>query len=283
MKTVAILQARMSSSRLPGKVLLPLANQPMLARVITRLQRAVYLNSVLVATTTDPADDPIADFCTTHGVSFYRGEPYDVLARYLGAARSAGADTIVRITADCPLIDPALVDAAITALHDPQNPLDFVANRLPPPWGRTYPIGLDVEVCTRAALERAAVEAAAPHHREHVMPYLYDDLPPDCLPKAAPIVRAQTPRGFRVGLLHHSEDFGSVRWTVDTPADLQALNALYTLLAGRADYADWLEILALWQANPQLAHINAAVQHKTLYDVDARGKVGKESSRQVDK
>lgn len=278
MKTVAILQARMNSSRLPGKVLLPLANQPMLRRVISRLQRAAHLNSILVATTTDPADDPIADFCTAHGIACYRGEPYDVLARYLGAARFAEADTIVRITADCPLIDPALVDAVILALHDPQNPLDFCANRLPPPWGRTYPIGLDVEVCTRVALERAAHEATAAHHREHVMPYLYDDLPPDSLPKTAPIARAQTSRGFRIGLLHHPEDFGTVRWTVDTPADLQALNALYTLLAHRAERANWLEILAVWQAHPELARINAAVQHKTLYDVDARGKVGKETS-----
>ncbi|GAB4499836.1 MAG: NTP transferase domain-containing protein [Anaerolineales bacterium] len=281
MKTVAILQARMSSSRLPGKVLLPLADQPMLTRVITRLQRASRLDSILVATTTDPADDPIAQFCAAHGFACYRGAPYDVLARYIGAAQAAEADTIVRITADCPLIDPDLVDAALAALHDPQNPLDFCANRLPPPWGRTYPIGLDVEVCTRAALERAAHEATAAHHREHVLPYLYDDLPPDSLPATAPIARAQTPRGFRIGLLHHPEDFGAVRWTVDTPADLQALNALYALLGSRADFADWREILSVWQANPELQRLNAAVQHKTLYDVDARAV--KQARSQVDR
>ncbi|HEX9017549.1 MAG TPA: glycosyltransferase family protein, partial [Anaerolineaceae bacterium] len=172
MRTVAIIQARMSSSRLPGKVLLDIAGQPMLAHVVERTRRASSIDDVIVATTTDPSDDALAAFCSKRGYAVYRGSMFDVLDRFYGAARLARAEVIVRVTADCPVIDPAVVDQVVKAFHDQQA--DFACNRLPPPWHRTWPIGLDTEVCSFSGLERAWKEAVLPYEREHVMPFFYD-------------------------------------------------------------------------------------------------------------
>ena len=172
MRTVAIIQARMNSSRLPGKVLQDIAGQPMLMRVLERARRAKTVDDVIVATTTDPSDDPIEAVCRERGYLIYRGSMFDVLDRYYGAARLAQADVIVRVTADCPVIDPAVIDQVVEAFHT-QN-ADFACNRLPPPWKRTWPIGLDTEVCSFAGLERAWKEAVLPYEREHVMPFFYD-------------------------------------------------------------------------------------------------------------
>ncbi|MGB9521614.1 MAG: cytidylyltransferase domain-containing protein, partial [Anaerolineales bacterium] len=177
-KVIAIVQARMSSSRLPGKVLLDIGGKPMLARVIDRSRRAKWVDEVIVATTTEEEDTPIAVFCQQYDVPYYRGSQFDVLDRYYQTAKQFHADVIVRITADCPLIDPQLMDEVIEDLffwkRDQSKPLsqgekvlenpfwDFAANRLPPPWKRTYPIGLDTEVVTFAALERAWREAQQP-------------------------------------------------------------------------------------------------------------------------
>lgn len=261
---IAIIQARMSSSRLPGKVLLDIGEKPMLEWVVERAARAKKVDRVVVATTVDASDDPIAAFCHAHGYECFRGSLHDVLDRYVQAARHFHADVIVRLTADCPLLDPALVDFTVNAHRD----LDFVANRLPPPWGRSFPIGLDVEVVTRAALERAWAETSEKHHREHVMPYFYDDLPADALLRGKkPLVRTVSSRGFRVGLLHNPIDYGSLRWTVDTPEDLDAIRALAALLSPEFT---WLEALGLWRMHPEISAINADVQHKTSRDIDSR-------------
>lgn len=171
MNIAAIIQARMSSSRLPGKVMQDLAGKPMLLRVVERARKASLVDSVWVATTSDPSDDPIQELCAAQRIPFLRGSMHDVLDRYYQTAREAGAQAIVRITADCPLLDPQLVDATIQAFLDGR---DFAANRLPPPWTRSFPIGLDTEVCSFRALERAWKEAEQPYQREHVMPYLYE-------------------------------------------------------------------------------------------------------------
>src|SRR5512141_2099228 len=181
-KIAAIIQARMASSRLPGKVLLDIAGQPMLARVQARTLRASTVEEVLVATTADPSDDPVARYCEAHGIGYTRGSEFDVLDRYYQAARQLRAGIVVRITADCPVIDPQLIDEAVSTLLGGGGAnevgaapeFDFVANRLPPPFHRTFPIGLDVEVCTFAALERAWQEATEPFQREHVMPFIYE-------------------------------------------------------------------------------------------------------------
>src|SRR5512133_3030988 len=143
-RVVAIVQARMSSSRLPGKVLLDLAGQPMLARVVERARRSRRIDQVAVATTTDPSDDPVEAFCRERGYACVRGSMHDVLDRYYQAARQLQAGVIVRLTADCPLVDPGLIDETVQAFH--REEVDFACNRLPPPFTRTYPIGLDVEV-----------------------------------------------------------------------------------------------------------------------------------------
>jgi spore coat polysaccharide biosynthesis protein SpsF len=276
--TIAIIQARMGSSRLPGKVLLDIAGKPMLRRVVERTYLAKKIDQVVVATTSEPFDDPVVELCAKLGYACYRGSLFDVLDRYYQAARQFDANNIVRITADCPLIDPEVVDRAVQAFFgqttkddielsvinpafpslNPKSKItnhkwyDFVANRLPPPWERTYPIGLDTEVCTFAALESAWNEASAKHQREHVMPFFYENL-----------------QRFRVLLVNHPENFGTLRWTVDTAEDLEALRQIYARFPGKDDFS-WLDVLALYQREPELAQINAQVQHKHYQQVDER-------------
>lgn len=282
LKTIAIIQARMSSSRLPGKVLLDIAGQPMLAHVVERARRAQRVDQVVVATTTDPSDDPIQAFCEGRGYACWRGSLHDVLERYYQAARHFEAGIVVRITADCPLIDPQVVDDTIAALFGGEEmpAWDFAANRLPPPWTRSYPIGLDTEVCTFAALEQAWKNAHEPHQREHVLPYLYQHSTVfDSLESPAPPpAESLAPGQFRVLLVNHRPDYGALRWTVDTPADLELLRQVFARLGGRADFT-WLDVLALFEQEPELAQINASITHKTAFDVDERaapdGKRGK--------
>ncbi len=240
----------------------------MLVRVVERTQRAATVDEVIVATTMDPRDDPIAGLCQRRGYPCYRGSAHDVLDRYYQAGRRFGAGVIVRITADCPVIDPGVIDKTVYEFwglpekydsskaktdHWPALPAyDFAANRLPPPWGRTYPIGLDTEVCTFNDLELAWKEATLPHHREHVMPFFYDQ-----------------PDRFRILLVNHAVDYGALRWTVDTTEDLELLRRIYAHFEGRDDFS-WLEILALVEQCPELAAINAHIMAKDYRAVDAR-------------
>lgn len=273
----AIIQARMGSSRLPGKVLLDIGEKPMLAHVVDRTRLAERIDQVIVATTGEAADDPVAELCAERGYACYRGSLHDVLDRYIQAASRYPCEVVVRITADCPLIDPGLIDQTVNALlgdpvsegqqiviseapgrisTDPRFPYDFAANRLPPPWGRTYPIGLDVEVCTFAALERAGREASLPHEREHVMPYLYDQ-----------------PGRFRFLLLNYRQDYGDLRWTVDTPEDLAMVRRLYEYLIATSGFS-WLDVLQVFQEHGELQQINAGIRHKDFRAVDARRNAG---------
>jgi spore coat polysaccharide biosynthesis protein SpsF len=167
----AIIQARMSSSRLPGKVLQDIARQPMLVHVVERARLARSIDQVIVATTHDPTDDAIQHLCAERGYLCYRGSLADVLDRYYQTALQYDVKTIVRLTADCPLLDPGVLDLTVEALAIN----DFSTNRLPPPWTRSLPIGLDVEVVTFPALERAWNEAHESYHREHVLPYIYEN------------------------------------------------------------------------------------------------------------
>lgn len=258
MHTVAIIQARMGSSRLPGKVLLEIAGQPMLAHVIERTCRAKTIDDVIVATTTDPADAPIEAMCRERGYQVYRGSMFDVLDRFYGAASQAGAQRIVRITADCPVIDPAVIDQVVAAFES--SGADFACNRLPPPWPRTWPIGLDTEVCSFAGLERAWKEAVLPYEREHVMPYFYD----------------QEGR-FKVVVVEHEPDYGEQRWTVDTAEDLRLLREIFDRFNGSNTFS-WEDVLQLIRREPQLALINAGVRHKIGTEVDQRMGAGGQTS-----
>jgi spore coat polysaccharide biosynthesis protein SpsF len=241
-RIILIIQARMSSTRLPGKVLKDIGGQPMLAWVVERARKAKTVSDVVVATTTDPSDDPIAAFCGQMGYACTRGSLTDVLDRYYQAARQYHADVIVRVTADCPLIDPAEIDHVVREFQ--RGGVDFAANRLPPPFGRTYPIGLDTEVCSFAALERTWNEAKEPYQREHVMPYIYE-----------------VPGRFKVLRVDHDPDYGELRWTVDTPQDLELVRAIFERMAGHDDFG-WLDVLELFQHEPELARMNAGIGQK---------------------
>jgi spore coat polysaccharide biosynthesis protein SpsF len=275
MKTVAIIQARMGSSRLPGKVLLDIAGKPMMQRVIERTQRAHSLDSVTAATTTDPADDPVAAFAASIGIPCTRGSLHDVLDRYYQAAKTHQADVIVRITADCPVVDPEVIDQTVRLVTE-NSAFDFSCNRLPPPFGRTFPIGLDVEACTFAALQRAWQESTETFHREHVMPFIYEGT--RLALRTPQIAEGVSPRGFRIAQLHHQPDYGSLRWTVDTPEDLVFMREIFTRLGNKTDFT-WYDVLEIIQQHPELAQINAAVRHKTMTEVDER--VSKQTGKQV--
>lgn len=249
-KATAIIQARMNSSRLPGKILKDIAGRPMLAWVVERARLAATIDEVWVATTDNASDDAVEVFCRENGYPVYRGSQFDVLDRFYQAALLAKASTIVRITADCPLIDPAVVDRVVAEFWN--SGADFAANRLPPPWQRTFPIGLDVEVVKFEALERAWCEAIEPYEREHVMPYLYDK-----------------EGRFKVVVIDHDQNYGSQRWTVDTPEDLVLLRRIFAAFPDGLSIR-WQQVLALVEQNPDWVAINAGVRHKTLTDVDHR-------------
>lgn len=203
---LAILQARMTSTRLPGKVLAPVLGEPMIGRQLERLARSRRLDRILVATSSDPSDDPLAAYCEAAGYPVFRGSLADVLDRYCGAmAQVPQADVIVRLTADCPLADWTVVDAVIDRLHE--TGADYASNT---PAVRTYPHGLDVEVMRREALERAGREARDPYEREHVTPYIHR--------------RAET---FRIASLSRSPSLAHLRWTVDLPEDLAFVRDVY--------------------------------------------------------
>ena len=289
---IAIIQARMSSSRLPGKVLIDISGKPLLQFMLARVQKAKSLDGVLLATTTDPSDDILEQFCQDQNIPCFRGSQTDVLDRFYRAATACHADVIVRLTADCPLIDPGLIDLTMDVFLGnllSQNPSagsilsennflrsypnDFAANRFPPPWKRTIPIGLDVEICSIDSLHRAYMEADQPYQREHVLPYLYEGISfqeSNLLPGQEWYIQSgYSPRGFRVSLLNHSPDVGSLRWTVDTPADLEFVREVVAHFETQPDFS-WRDILDLLEREPHLASINADVKHKSAYDVDPR-------------
>lgn len=238
MTTVAVIQARTGSTRLPAKVLKPLLGEPVLVHVVRRIRRATRVDAVVVATTTASGDDVIAGLAGRLGWPFVRGSEEDLLSRYLLAGRAHAADLVVRITSDCPLVDPALVDEVVEALE--ASGADYASNTLPP---RTYPRGLDVEVFTMVALEAADREDHDPASREHATPYLY-----------------RNPDRFRLVGVSANRDLSGHRWTLDTPEDYRLIRHIYNGL-GRGDFA-WTEALALVEAHPEWSAINRHVRQK---------------------
>lgn len=204
MRVGAVVQARMSSSRLPGKVLAPVAGRPLLALLLERLARCEELDAVVVATSGEASDDVLAAWCRETGVNVHRGPLDDVVARMLGASAAQGLDGIVRICADSPLIDPALVDRAVALLRAGDH--DLVSNVVPP---RTYPPGQSVEAIRADALAAAGALMDAPGDREHVTPALY-----------------RHPGRFRIAALRADPPCDGLRMVVDTPDDLAALRDL---------------------------------------------------------
>jgi spore coat polysaccharide biosynthesis protein SpsF len=234
MTVLAILQARVTSTRLPNKVLAPILGQPMLARQIERLRRATTLDKLVVATSDDASDDPLAAMCATIGVPCYRGSLNDVLARFQGASVAHGpADHIVRLTGDCPLADPAMVDAVVR--HHQATGADYTSNAIQPSW----PDGLDVEVMRASALQRAFNEACLLSEREHVTPYIH-----------------KHPEWFRIQHVKSDIDLSSFRWTVDESADLTFVSEVYAALYPQNPAFDTAAILALLEQRPELAKLN---------------------------
>lgn len=244
MKTVAIVQARMGSTRLPGKVLRVLGNATVLAHVVRRVQRASGIDEVVIATTELPQDDAIVEAGRALGVSVFRGSVDDVLSRYYLAAKQAGADVIVRITSDCPLLDPDLLQAMIARFQAMQRSgirVDYLSNTLT----RTFPRGLDVEVFTFAALERAGREARDAAEREHVTPYIW-----------------RNPQAFKIEQHKSAVDASRNRWTLDTEDDWQLLQRIFARLGGCRDYFTTREVFELLVKEPELAAINSHVAQK---------------------
>ena len=239
-RTVAIIQARLGSTRLPGKVLLPLLGEPMLTRVVRRTSRAGRLDGVVVATTTQPADQAIVELAEREGWPVVRGSPGDLLDRYLVAARGHDAEVVVRITSDCPLIDPDVIDLTIDAFAAAD--VDYASNSLEP---RTYPRGLDVEVMTRAALERAWREDSDPAWREHATPFIY-----------------RNPAKFRLLRVASDDDQSAHRWAVDMPEDFELVRRIYEAL-GRDDFG-WRDALAVVEAHPDWLDLNRNVVQKAV-------------------
>ncbi|NYT09584.1 MAG: NTP transferase domain-containing protein [Methanosarcinales archaeon] len=242
MHIIAIVQARMGSTRLPGKVMKDIGGITMLARVVSRLARSELIDQILVATTTKRSDDPIAAECDRLKVPVFRGDEEDVLDRYYQAALAHGADTVVRITSDCPLIEPEVVGKVIRAFLE-GNP-DYASNSLE----RTYPRGLDAEVVSMVALTKAWQEATEPYQRVHVTPYIY-----------------QNPDRFKLLTIKSNVDYSHYRWTVDTQEDLDFVRAVYTSF-GNEDSFTWKDLIFLLAKEPELAEINSHIRQKSLVE-----------------
>ncbi len=245
---VGILQARMSSSRLPGKVLKPIMGRPMLQYQLERLEHVTLMDKLIVATSDQADDTPIAKLCDSLGVGCFRGNLHDVLDRYYQAAKSANPDIVVRLTGDCPVTSAAVIDRAIKACIE--GGFDYLSNTIEP----TFPHGLDVEVFPFKSLEIAWKEASEPYEREHVTPYLY-----------------QNPTRFNVANLAESEDLSSFRWTVDEPEDFELIKAVYeALYADKPDFGT-ADIIAFLKGNPQIAKLNEKFSRpKSLVKPDAQ-------------
>ena len=242
MSVVAIVQARLGSSRLPGKVLADIAGDTMLARVVQRLRAASRVHRIVIATTTASRDDAVAAEALRLGAGCFRGSEHDVLARYAGAARAFSADVVVRVTSDCPLIDPDVVDRVIDALDGSlTSSRDYASNT----HERTYPRGLDVEALPFAALARIAELATSLAAREHVTAFV-----------------RERPALFSVAHVRADVDDSDLRWTVDTAEDLQLVRALYDRLDLSRAIAPYRAVVAAVRAEPALAAINAHVEQK---------------------
>lgn len=243
MKVVCIIQARMGSSRLPGKIAKDIAGETMLHRVVSRVSRAARLDEVVVATTTEPQDDEVVTICAELGVPVCRGPELDVLERYHQCARAHGAEVVVRVTSDCPLIDPVVIDAVVNTLLGGE--LDYASTGLP----RSFPRGLDSEAFTMESFERVAAEASEDYEHVHVTPRYY-----------------QNPDLFRLAGYSGNADHSHHRWTVDTPEDLALVRAIYEHFDGKDDFG-WEEVLALVSRHPELSAINAEIEQKELKEL----------------
>jgi spore coat polysaccharide biosynthesis protein SpsF len=239
MRLLIIVQARMAASRLPGKVLLPLAGKPLLERMIERLRATAGRWPILVATTRNSEDLRIRTLCEQLDVDVYSGHPTDLLDRHYRAAKSRKADVVVKVPSDCPLVDPAIIDRVASFFSEHQRDFDYVSNLHPP----TYPDGNDVEVITFDALEKAWKEATKPFEREHTTPYIWGR------PQSFRIGNVTWQSGMNYSMVH--------RWTIDYPEDYLLIKAVFERLY-RKDRPVFrlMEIIDLLHREPQIKALN---------------------------
>lgn len=242
MKTVAIIQARMGSTRLPGKVLKKVLGKPLLEYQLERVKKSRLIDEIVVATTVKEQDQPIVDFCMEKGVSCYRGSEEDVLARYYEAAKAYEADIVVRLTSDCPVIDPGVIDRVIQAFLEDEE-ADYVSNTLE----RTFPRGMDTEVFSFQALEQAFQSARMQSEREHVTPYIW-----------------KNSDRFSIKSVFHRDDLSIHRWTVDTPEDFELIKKMIEHLYRVQRDFSMEDMLQLLDQHPQWKEINAHIEQKKV-------------------
>lgn len=245
MKTGIIIQARMTSTRLPGKVMLELCGRPVLKQLIERLKHTEHQIPIIIATTDNETDNVIADFAVKELLGLFRGSEKDVLSRYYLAAKNYDLDTVVRITSDCPLYDPFVLDEMLE-LFSHEKDLDYLSNTLN---NRTYPRGLDTEIFTFGALEKSYYEAKDADCREHVTPYIY-----------------RNTDKFKLKEYLSPENHSELRWTLDTKEDYKLIQTIYQNLYDKnADhFFSYQEVLEAYQTHPEWKKINAAIEQKKV-------------------
>lgn len=235
---IAIIQARMGSTRLPGKVLKEVNGVPLLKRMLDRVARSKKIDKIIVATSELVNDDPISQFCVYHGVDVFRGSENDVLSRYYDCATHYKASTVVRLTADCPLIDPAVIDQVISLFEETKS--DYTANTAPPE-NNTFPDGGDVEVFSYEALKRAHHEASKQSDREHVTFYFWQD----------------PSRGFKISKLNNTEDWSKYRLTVDYPEDLEVVTKIFAEFDSKGNTPGLSDIICYLEKQPEIYGLNS--------------------------
>jgi spore coat polysaccharide biosynthesis protein SpsF len=240
-RVVAIIQARMGSTRLPGKVLKDLGGETVLARVVNRTRRAKLLDEVVVATSVETPDDAIVEECERLSVACFRGNEADVLDRYFRAAQKFAADAVVRVTSDCPLIDPKLMDEHVRRLLSCWAEVDFVTNMARP----TFPVGLAVEAMPFDVLWRMKRMSDTDELKEHVTTLAYVE--PDL---------------FRIDHIRYLEDLSYLRWTLDTKEDLELLRLIFQHFGD--DRFSWTDVLAVVAQHPEWSAINQHIPQKTI-------------------
>lgn len=245
MKVVAIIQARMGSTRLPGKVMLKLHEKTILEHVITRVKQSKLVDEIIIATTVNRLDDSIIEETKKINIKSFRGSEDDVLSRYYYAAKENDADIVIRITSDCPLIDPKVIDEMVEKYLNmtKDNPLDYLSNTIE----RTYPRGLDAEVFSFKVLEKVFNEATKQTEKEHVTPYIYLNLDK-----------------FKIFHYLNNEDYSEHRWTLDTLEDFELITEVYDELYKDEHNFYLEEIIKLFERKPQLMDINKEVEQKVV-------------------
>ncbi len=240
-KIVAIVQARMGSTRLPGKVLKDIEGKPMLWHIVNRLKHAKLIDKIVIATSVNKKDEAIEKFCKENNIDCFRGNEEDVLARYYETAKEYNADIIIRITSDCPLIDPEIVDLVVR--RHKENSADYTSNTLK----RTYPRGLDTEVFGFYALEEAYKRAKELYQREHVTPFIYEH-----------------PELFKLQNVENNKDLSYLRFTVDEEKDLELVRKIYKRLFNNKKNFYLQDIMVILKREPFLIEMNKSVKQKSL-------------------